>query len=59
MPKAATGGNAGSLPAAPQAAGNALNEAAAPAISLAAIGAGIAIVLAAVVGYVFFSRKKK
>ena len=59
VPKAATGGNAGSLPAAPQAAGNALNEAAAPAISLAAIGAGIAIVLAAVVGYVFFSRKKK
>ena len=58
-PKAATGGNAGSLPAAPQAASNALKDTAAPAISLAAIGTGIAIVLAAIVGYMFFSRKKK
>jgi hypothetical protein len=59
-PKAATSGNAGGIPAAaPEAASNTLKDTAAPAISLAFVGAGTVVVLVAVVGYVFFIRKKK
>ncbi|MFA6908167.1 MAG: hypothetical protein WC263_05065, partial [Candidatus Micrarchaeia archaeon] len=57
-PKAAPDGAAGSLPA-QGAATDAVKVAAAPAISLALMGAGIAVVLAAVAGYLFLTRKRK